>query len=56
MPLKTEKYFICDYAEIIFSDERAVEQVINFDPLNFWGISVDSKSVPPENAVMTVIE
>lgn len=54
--VENEKYFICDYAEIIFSDERAVEQVINFDPLNFWGISVDSKSVPPENAVMTVIE
>lgn len=54
--VENEDSFMCDYAEIIFSDERAVEQTLNFDPLNFWGISVDSKNEPPENAVVTVIE
>lgn len=54
--VENENSFICDYAEIIFSDERAFEQTISFNPLNFWGIAVDSEPLPPENAVMTVIE
>lgn len=53
---ENENSFICDYAEIIFSDERAVEQAISFDPLHFWGIAVDSEPLPPENARITVIE
>jgi len=53
---ENDESFICDYAEIIFSDERAVEQTICFDPLNFWGIAVDSEPLPPENAIITVIE
>ncbi|MBO5104341.1 MAG: hypothetical protein J6B74_04680 [Ruminococcus sp.] len=48
--------FMCDYAEVVFSDGLAVEKTLNFDPLNFWGISVDSKNEPPENAIITVIE
>lgn len=53
---ENENSFTCDYAEIIFSDERAFEQAISFDPLNFWGIAVDSEPLSPENAVITVIE
>ncbi len=49
---KNDESFICDYAEIVLSDEQAV----CFDPIHFWGIAVDSEPLPPENAIITVIE